>query len=119
MKTLLFIAVLVYSATASARTLEISVPNVRNDKGSVLVMASVAGQEQPVYAKAPARKGEVRIRLDLADAAAADVSIFHDEDGDYRMKQGDRGPVEGYAVRKCKLAAEENPVTMKLYYPAE
>ena len=33
-------------------------------------------------------------------------------------KMGDRGPAEGYATRKCKLPAEHNTATLKLYYPA-
>lgn len=44
--------------------------------------------------------------------------LFHDEDGDYKLKMGDRGPAEGYATRKCKLPAEHNTATLKLYYPA-
>lgn len=119
MKTILLAAALLASAAATAKTLEISISNVRNDQGSILVMASVAGQDQPVYAKAPAKKGLVTVTLAGLAADAAEVSLFHDEDGDYRMKQGDRGPVEGYAARKCKLPSEENKVSMKLYYPAE
>ena len=34
------------------------------------------------------------------------------------MKRGERGPAEGYATRKCKLPAEHNTATLKLYYPA-
>ena len=88
------------------------------DKGNILVMAKVAGQEQPVYGMAAARAGKVVVTLEGIEADAAELSLFHDEDGDYKMKMGERGPAEGYATRKCKLPAEHNTATLKLYYPA-
>lgn len=124
MKTLRIILLLglaLASASASAKTLEITVSEIRNDKGSILVMARVAGREQPLYAMAAAQKGSVTVKIENIDDAVdtAEVSLFHDEDGDHKMKMGDRGPAEGYAAKKCKLAAEENFVSVKLYYPAE
>lgn len=107
------------SVAASAKTLEITVPDVRSEKGNMLVMAKVAGQEQPVYGMSPARTGQVVVTLEGIDADAAEISLFHDEDGDYKMKMGQRGPAEGYAAKKCKLPAERNAVTLKLHYPAE
>lgn len=107
------------SVAASAKTLEVTVSDIRNDKGSILVMAKVAGQEQPVYGMAAAKTGKVAVTLEGIDAETTEVSLFHDEDGDYKMKMGERGPVEGYATKKCKLPAERNAVTMKLYYPSE
>lgn len=104
---------------AAAKTLEITVSEVRSDKGNILAMAKVAGQEQPVYGMSPARTGKVVVTLEGLDADAAEISLFHDEDGDYKMKMGRRGPAEGYAVKKCKLPAARNAVSIKLYYPAE
>lgn len=106
------------SAAASAKTLEITVTDIRNDKGTILAMAKVSGQEQPIYGMAAAKAGKVAVTLEGIDADAAEVSLFHDEDGDYKMKMGERGPVEGYATRKCKLPEEHNTATLKLYYPA-
>lgn len=106
------------SVAASAKTLEITVTDIRNDKGTILVMAKVSGQEQPIYGMAAAKAGKVAVTLEGIDADAAEVSLFHDEDGDYKMKMGERGPVEGYATRKCKLPEEHNTATLKLYYPA-
>ena len=45
-------------------------------------------------------------------------NLIHDEDGDYKMKTGERGPAEGYAAKKCTLPAERNAVTIRLRYPA-
>lgn len=118
MKTIITtLAALVLGTAATAKTLEIKVEEIRSDKGSILVMARIAGQEQPVYGKADARKGSVTVTLTGLEADTAEVSLFHDEDGDYQMKMGDRGPVEGYAAKKCKLPAETNTAKMRIYYP--
>ena len=45
-------------------------------------------------------------------------NLIHDEDGDYKMKTGERGPAEGYAAKKRALPAERNAVTIRLRYPA-
>ena len=92
------------SVAAAAKTLEITVTDIRSDKGNVLAMAKVAGHEQPVYGMSPAK--------------TAEVSLLHDEDGDYKMKTGERGPAEGYAAKKRALPAERNAVTIRLRYPA-
>lgn len=118
-KLVLTVVFALASVAATAKTLEVTAADIRSDKGSILVMAKIAGQEQPVYGMSPAKSGKVVITLEGIDAAAAEVSLFHDEDGDYKMKMGERGPAEGYAAKKCKLPAERNTVTMKLYYPAE
>ena len=62
--------------------------------------------------------GEVVVTLEGIDAETAEVSLLHDEDGDYKMKTGERGPAEGYAAKKCTLPAERNAVTIRLRYPA-
>ena len=120
MKTLFatLAALVLGTAAATAKTLEITVEDVRSDKGQILVMASVAGQEQPVYGKADAKKGSVVVTLTGLEADAVEVSLFHDEDGDFKMKMGDRGPLEGYAAKKCKLPADANAAKLRLYYPA-
>nr|WP_278739661.1 hypothetical protein [Alistipes onderdonkii] len=121
MKTLhlLRAASLMLASTAvSAKTLEVTVSDIRNDKGNILVMAKVAGQEQPVYGMA-SRKGRQsrrdarrhRSRCGRAFAFPRRRRRLQNEDGRAR-------PAEGYATRKCKLPAEHNTATLKLYYPA-
>ena len=101
------------SVAAAAKTLEITVTDIRSDKGNVLAMAKVAGHEQPVYGMSPAKRGEVVVTLEGIDAETAEVSLLHDEDGDYKMKTGER-----YAAKKRALPAERNAVTIRLRYPA-
>lgn len=117
-KIILLAAALVAAASISAKTLEITVPNLRSAKGALLVMATVPGAEQPVYAKADAAEGAVTVTLEIP-GDAAEVSLFHDENGNYQMDMGDRGPTEGYATKKCKLTDERTAVKMNLFYPTQ
>lgn len=117
MKKTFMLAAALFAATAvSSKTLEITVPNVRSDKGSILVMAAVPGTEKPVYGMSEAREGVVNVTLDIP-GDTAEVSLFHDENGNYQMDMGDRGPTEGYAAKKCTLADERTAVKMNLFYP--
>lgn len=43
----------------------------------------------PYTAWSPAKRGEVVVTLEGIDAETAEVSLLHDEDGDYKMKTGD------------------------------
>lgn len=119
MKTLSLIFLLLATTSASAKSLEITVPNVRSDKGSILVMAVVAGAEKPFYGKAEAKEGTVVVMLEGIDADAAEVSLFHDENANFKMDMGNQGPVEGYATKKCKLSADKTSVKTNLFYPAQ
>ena len=105
-KLVLTVVFALASVAAAAKTLEITAADIRSDKGSILAMAKVA------------KRGEVVVTLEGIDADAAEVSLLHDEDGDYKMKTGERGPAEGYAAKKCTLPAERNAVTIRLRYPA-
>lgn len=48
-----------------------------------------------LQAKQEAKKGSVAVTLTASRPTQAEVSLFHDEDGDYQMKTGDRGPAGG------------------------
>ncbi len=52
------------------------------------------------YTACRRKRGEVVVTLEGIDAETAEVSLLHDEDGDYKMKTDERGPAAGYAVRK-------------------
>lgn len=119
MKTLfLLLSTAIVATSASAKTLDVTVENVRSDKGTILVMATLPKIEKPIYGKADAKEGCVVVTVELPDEVTeAEVSLFHDEDGDYQMAMGDRGPEEGYAVKKCKLTDEKPAVKVNLLYP--
>ena len=59
MKTICFIiALLSLSVSASAKGFSISIGNIRNDNGNILVMLQADGQNKPVYGMAKAQKGD-------------------------------------------------------------
>lgn len=117
-KTIITVAIFTTAAfgSLSAKTLEIKVSNVRNNKGNILVMAHLPGSEQPVYQMIKAQEGTVTITLNL-NAETAEISLMHDENSDYKMGQDETGrPTEGYALQKCKLPQESTSVTLELTY---
>ena len=57
----------------------------------------------------PAKRGEVVATLEGIDAETAEVSLLHDEDGDYKMKTGERGPAEGYAAKSAPCPQSGTP----------
>lgn len=117
-KTIIAAALLLCSSAATAKSLTITVRAIRSDKGNILAMARIEGKDTPLYGMAPARTDTATvITFADIDAPVAEVSLFHDEDGDYRMKTGDRGPLEGYATKKCNLPEESNALKVTLYYP--
>ncbi len=102
---------------STPKTVVVTVRDVRSDKGNILVRAAVAGKSEPVQAMAPAAVGDVVVTLEGVDGKSADISLFHDENGNYQLEMGDRGPTEGYAMKKCKLAADTTAVAVNLFYP--
>jgi uncharacterized protein (DUF2141 family) len=123
MKALQFVlpAILLVSVSfaVSAKTIEITVRGVRSDRGNVLVRAVVAGVDEPVQAAVPAAEGEVAVTLEGVEGESAEISLFHDENGNYQLEMGDRGPTEGYALKKCKLTSETTSVAVNIFYPVQ
>lgn len=117
MKRLLFLVLLLFPGIAPAKVLKLTVAGIRNERGNILVMIRTADSEEPRCALIPAAKGEVEMELDNLEAGSVDIQLFHDEDGDMQLKMGDRGPLEGYATGRCKLAGESTEKRVRLYYP--
>lgn len=111
-----------YSLTcnlAEARTIIVKVSNIRRENGTILVMAQSGKETKPVYGMAKPEKGEATITLENVEWEQFDISVFHDENGNYQMDfTEDKKPAEGYAMKKCKTQQEEETVKLKLYYPA-
>ena len=104
---------------AEARTIIVKVSNIRGENGTILVMAQSGKETKPVYGMAKPEKGEATITLKNVEWEQFDISVFHDENGNYQMDfTEDKKPAEGYAMKKCKTQQEEETVKLKLYYPA-
>lgn len=122
MKTtsILIAALLVASAQfASAQPVEIKVEKIRNDKGSILLMANASGSPQPIYRMEAASRDGVLFRLDSLGEGTVEISILHDENGNYRMDKDDNGmPLEGFAGKNFK-AVKDATVRVAMTYLTE
>lgn len=106
-------------STAGARTIIVKVSNIQGEQGTILVMAQYGKESKPVYGMAKPEKGEVTITLENVEWEQFDLSVFHDENGNYKMDfTDDKKPAEGYAMKNCKPQKEEEIVKLKLYYPS-
>lgn len=117
MKALFITLLTVIAATATAKSLEVTIPNVRSDKGKILVMVQSADSEKPVYAMTEAKVDSVSVRIEGLTATDASISIFHDEDDDYQMKMDDGRPQEDYARTSCPLNEKQDAIVLPLTYP--
>lgn len=101
-----------------ARTVIVEISNVRGDQGAVLVMAKAGEDVEPVYGMAKPEKGKAVIRLENVSWEKFDLSVFHDENENWRLDMTDgKGPAEGCAMKSCAFKGEEATFKLKLYYP--
>jgi len=98
-----FIAMGLFMATAHAGDLSVTISDIREAKGSLLIAvvnsdAAWNNEAKPVAVqKVPAAQGEVKLQFkDLAPGAYA-VQVFHDENGNNKLDSNFLGiPTEGY-----------------------
>lgn len=112
------IAILFTGSNLFARTIIVKISNIRGDKGNILVMAQTGKESTPVYGKAKPENGEAIIKLENVEWEVFDLSVFHDENENFKMDfTEDKKPAEGYAMKNCKPKQEEETVNLKLFYP--
>lgn len=111
---------LLTAATVSAQSLEIEVTGIRNAKGSILLMVQGEGLKEPIYKMEAAREGKLLLAVDSPKIATVEISLFHDENGNYQMDKDEAGmPAEGFGGKRCKLNAETTKVRIPLTYLKE
>lgn len=121
MKRIVVIAIVAMIMTISsawAHTVIVKVSNIRGEAGTILVMAQSGKEDKPVYGMAKPEKGEATITLENVEWEEFDISVFHDENGNYQMDfTDDKRPAEGFARKNFKTQKEGETVKLKLYYP--
>ncbi len=101
-----------------ARTVIVEVGNIRGNQGNILVMAQSGKETKPVYGMAKSEKGKVTIRLENVDWEKFDLSVFHDENENWKMDMLEgKVPAEGYVLKSCVVKEEEATFKLRLYYP--
>lgn len=104
---------------AVAQKVTVEVKGVRNDKGNVLVMAQTTPEAEPVYGFGKAAKGTVKVDLEKAPGEKFIISVFHDENENWKMDMDEKHmPAEGYARESYQLKQDTTAVyKLKLFYP--
>lgn len=116
---LIILAMIFTYSTVGARTIIVKVSNICGEQGTILVMAQSGKESKPVYGMAKPEKGEATITLENVEWEQFDLSVFHDENENYKMDfTDDKKPAEGYAMKSCETRKEEETVKLKLYYPS-
>ena len=117
MKTIyFFIALLGLSVSVFAEDFSVSVGNIRNNNGNILVMLQADEKSKPVYGMAKAQKGEVNVMIKDVSGKEVTISVFHDENENWQMDTNEQGmPSEGFAREKYHLK-EGNRCKLKLCY---
>lgn len=104
-----------------AQDVKVEIRGIRSTKGNIMVMAQKDAESKPVYAMAVAVKDTVTVILKDVPWEQFQVSLFHDENGNWELDMNEQGiPVEGYAREKCKKEPDAPAtVKVKLYYPVK
>lgn len=123
MKRSLFIAlgIICCQVIVFAQQVKVEVRGIRSARGSIMVMAQKDSQSKPVYAMVTAAKDTVTVVLKEIFWDQFQISLFHDENGNWELDKNEQGiPVEGYAREKCKKEPDGlTTVKVKLYYPVK
>lgn len=137
---LLILLVCLLTSTLVGQNLNIKVSSVRNDKGNVLLMvsrtangcendsiASSTGKEflKPIVRLQKFCHGSANfvIPMDELKKLHSDkfvISVFHDENGNYKLDMNDQQrPIEGFIRRIYLVKSWDDNLTVQLnlYYP--
>lgn len=97
----------------------VEVKNIRNEKGNILVMMQVNENSEPIYGWVKITGHTVEVTLKGTGAQEYVISVFHDENGNWKLDTDERGiPIEGFA-RKIYQTDSHEACRLKLYYPKD
>ena len=99
--TMLAIALMATATASAQRDMQLTVSNIPNDKGQILV-ATKSGQ----WAKVKAEKGKIETT----------IKVFHDENGNGQLDEKDNIPMEYCAFGDYELSESNSKVDIELIY---
>ena len=116
---LLFILTMSSFSILFAQDVKVDIRGIRNDKGSILIMAQAGKDSKPIYNQEKANKGNISITLKAIPWKEFTISVFHDENGNWQMDMNEQGmPAEGKKKKNCQLQQDTTTnVKIKLFYP--
>lgn len=103
---------LMATATASAqRDMQLTVSNIPNDKGQILI-ATKSGQ----WAKVKAEKGKIETTVKDVPDGKGKIYVFHDENGNGQLDEKDNIPMEYCAFGDYEMSENNSKVNIELIY---
>ncbi len=103
--------------SVAAHEVTLTVKGIRSNEGQILVMAESESLDRPLYVSTAACEGTVSLTLDLPDDKPCDIRLFHDSDGDFKMRTDANGaPLDGVAVVRYNPAKGKTQIAVSLYY---
>lgn len=112
LSTAMLAIALMATATASAqRDMQLTVSNIPNDKGQILV-STKSGQ----WAKVKAEKGKIETTIKDVPDGKGTIYVFHDENGNGQLDDKDNIPMEYCAFGDYELSESNSKVDIELIY---
>lgn len=109
--TMLAIALMATANASAQRDIHLTVSNVPNDNGQILV-ATKSGQ----WAKVKAEKGKIETVIKDVPDGKGTIYAFHDENDNGQLDEKDNIPIEYCAFGDYELSESNSNVNIELIY---
>lgn len=108
---MLAIALMATATVSAQRDMQLTVSNIPNDKGQILI-ATKSGQ----WAKVKAEKGKIETTLKDVPDGKGKIYVFHDENGNGQLDENDNIPMEYCAFGDYEMSENNSKVNIELIY---
>lgn len=108
---MLAIALMATATVSAQRDMQLTVSNIPNDKGQILI-ATKSGQ----WAKVKAEKGKIETTLKDVPDGKGKIYVFHDENGNGQLDEKDNIPMEYCAFGDYEMSENNSKVNIGLIY---
>ena len=108
---MLTIALMATASASAQRDMQLTVSNIPNGKGQILV-ATKSGQ----WAKVKAEKGKIETTIKDVPDGKGTIYVFHDENGNGQLDEKDNIPMEDCAFGDYELNESNRKVNIELIY---
>lgn len=108
---MLAIALMATATVSAQRDMQLTVSNIPNDKGQILI-ATKSGQ----WAKVKAEKGKIETTVKDVPDGKGKIYVFHDENGNGQLDEKDNIPMEYCAFGDYEMSENNSKVNIELIY---
>lgn len=108
---ILAIALMATATVSAQRDMQLTVSNIPNDKGQILI-ATKSGQ----WAKVKAEKGKIETTVKDVPDGKGKIYVFHDENGNGQLDEKDNIPMEYCAFGDYEMSENNSKVNIELIY---